>query len=51
MQNFKHLGDEECAALAQRGDRAAFSELVVRYQDRIYRFLVRLTRRPTRPSS
>ena len=46
MQNFKHLGDEECAALAQRGDRAAFSELVVRYQDRIYRFLVRLTRSP-----
>lgn len=46
MQNFKHLGDEECAAHAQRGERAAFSELVVRYQDRIYRFLVRLTRSP-----
>lgn len=41
-----HLDDEECAKRAQRGDRAAFSELVARYQDRIYRFLVRLTHSP-----
>ena len=41
-----HLNDEECAAHAQRGDRAAFSELVARFQNRIYRFLVRLTRSP-----
>ena len=41
-----HLDDEECAAHAQRGDRAAFSELVARFQNRIYRFLVRLTRSP-----
>lgn len=41
-----HLDDEECAAHAQRGDRAAFSELVGRFQNRIYRFLVRLTRSP-----
>ena len=46
MQNFNQLDDEACAAHAQRGDRAAFSELVLRYQDRIYRFLVRLTRSP-----
>lgn len=46
MHNFKHLEDEACAAHAQRGERAAFSVLVLRYQDRIYRFLVRLTRAP-----
>jgi RNA polymerase sigma-70 factor (ECF subfamily) len=44
MEIFSHLQDDECVARAQRGDRAAFSELVGRYQDRIYRFLVRLTR-------
>ncbi|NMM77018.1 RNA polymerase subunit sigma-24 [Acidovorax sp. SRB_14] len=44
MGIFSHLQDEECAAHAQRGERAAFSELVARFQDRIYRFLVRLTR-------
>lgn len=36
----------QCATLAQRGDSRAFSELVRRYQDRIYRFLLRLTRSP-----
>lgn len=41
-----HFQDEECAALAQQGNRAAFAALVRRYQDRIYRFLVRLTRSP-----
>lgn len=44
MGIFSHLEDDECIARAQRGDGAAFSELVGRYQDRIYRFLVRLTR-------
>ncbi|MDI1342351.1 sigma-70 family RNA polymerase sigma factor [Polaromonas sp.] len=44
MRNFSHLDEDECIARAQRGDVAAFSELVARYQDRIYRFLVRLTR-------
>lgn len=31
---------------AQRGEGKAFSELVRRYQDRVYRFLLRLTRSP-----
>jgi RNA polymerase sigma factor (sigma-70 family) len=44
MRALHHLDDDECIARAQRGDAAAFSELVARYQDRIYRFLVRLTR-------
>ncbi len=44
MRAVHHLEDDECVARAQRGDVAAFSELVARYQDRIYRFLVRLTR-------
>lgn len=44
MGIFSHLNDDECIARAQRGEHAAFSELVARYQDRIYRFLVRLTR-------
>ena len=44
MRSLRHLDDEECAARAQRGDVAAFSALVARYQDRIFRFLVRLTR-------
>lgn len=41
-----HLDDNECIARAQRGDVVAFSQLVTRHQDRIYRFLVRLTRSP-----
>lgn len=44
MRNLSHLDENECITRAQRGDVAAFSELVARYQDRIYRFLVRLTR-------
>jgi len=36
--------ETDCIARAQRGEAAAFSELVTRYQDRIYRFLVRMTR-------
>lgn len=44
MRALQHLEENECIARAQRGEVAAFSELVARYQDRIYRFLVRLTR-------
>ena len=36
--------ESDCIARAQRGDVAAFSELVAHHQDRIYRFLLRLTR-------
>jgi RNA polymerase sigma-70 factor (ECF subfamily) len=36
------LTDHECAARSQQGDRNAFSALVRRYQDRIYRFLLRM---------
>ena len=46
MRALQHLEEDECIARAQQGDVAAFSELVARYQDRIYRFLVRLTRSP-----
>lgn len=44
MRNLSHLDESECISRAQRGDVSAFSELVSRFQDRIYRFLVRLTR-------
>lgn len=44
MRPLAHIDDEECAARAQRGEGKAFSELVRRYQDRVYRFLLRLTR-------
>lgn len=44
MRNLAHLDDEQCAALAQQGQGKAFSVLVTRYQDRIYRFLLRLVR-------
>lgn len=44
MRNLAQLTDEDCVKLAQRGDGKAFSALVARYQDRIYRFLIRLTR-------
>ncbi len=46
MRTLAHLDDIACVTLAQRGDGKAFSELVARYQDRIYRFLLRLTRSP-----
>ena len=38
------LADEDCIARAQQGDAAAFAELVRRFQDRVFRFLLRLTR-------
>jgi RNA polymerase sigma-70 factor (ECF subfamily) len=40
----RSASDDDCVTLAQQGDRAAFSTLVSRYQDRIYRFVLRLTR-------
>lgn len=44
MRPLGHLDEADCIARAQRGEVAAFSELVARYQDRIYRFLMRMTR-------
>lgn len=44
MRIFSHLDENECVSRSQRGEGKAFSELVARYQDRIYRYLVRLTR-------
>lgn len=44
MRPLSHLEESDCIARAQRGEVAAFSELVARYQDRIYRFLFRMTR-------
>ncbi|HJV52532.1 MAG TPA: sigma-70 family RNA polymerase sigma factor [Noviherbaspirillum sp.] len=46
MRTLAHLDDLQCVMLARRGEGKAFSELVARYQDRIYRFLLRLTRSP-----
>lgn len=36
--------DHECIALCQNGDRAAFDELVRRYQDHIYRYIFHMVR-------
>lgn len=44
MRPLAHIDDQECVTRAQRGEGKAFSELVARYQDRVYRFLLRLTR-------
>lgn len=46
MRPLAHIDDQECVTRAQRGEGRAFSELVARYQDRVYRFLLRLTRSP-----
>lgn len=37
------LQDHECVALFQSGERGVFAELVRRYQNRVFRFLVRMT--------
>ena len=44
MRPLSHLDETDCIDRARRGEVAAFSELVARYQDRIYRFLLRMTR-------
>ena len=44
MRPLAQLDDQQCITLAHEGDGRACPELVVRYQDRIYRFLLRLTR-------
>jgi RNA polymerase sigma-70 factor, ECF subfamily len=36
------LSDRECVVLSQRGDSSAFSTLVHRYQDGVYRFILRM---------
>lgn len=46
MRILSDLDDQRCVTLAQSGDGKAFAELVARYQDRIYRFLLRLTGAP-----
>lgn len=37
------LQDHECVSLFQNGEQDAFAELVRRYQNRVFRFLLRLT--------
>ncbi|ADU99934.1 sigma-70 family RNA polymerase sigma factor [Alicycliphilus denitrificans] len=44
MRPLSPLDETDRIARARRGEIAAFSELVAHYQDRIYRFLVRMTR-------
>ncbi len=45
--DWHQLPDEECIALAQQGNNDdAFSELVRRYQQRIYRYILRITNNP-----
>lgn len=39
----QHLQDDECVALYQQGHTAAFAELVRRYQNRVYHFILRMT--------
>lgn len=46
MRTLANLDDMQCVTRARGGDGKAFSELVARYQDRIYRFLLRLMRSP-----
>ena len=42
MRRFFQFDDQECAIRARRGEAGAFAELVKRYQDKIFRFLLRL---------
>ncbi len=39
----QQLQDDECVALCQRGNNEAFGELVRRYQNRVYHFILRMT--------
>lgn len=43
MSQLSQLPDHECVTLFQSGEERAFAELVRRYQNRIFRFLVRMT--------
>lgn len=38
----QELTDRECALLSQQGEHAAYTVLVRRYQDRIFRFILRM---------
>lgn len=40
--NWQRLSDEDCVTFIQRGDTNAFTELVRRYQGRIYRYVLRM---------
>lgn len=44
MRPLADIDDQQCVMRARQGEGRAFSELVARYQDRVYRFLLRLTR-------
>lgn len=45
--DWHQLSDEACVTLLQQGDNdGAFSELVRRYQQRIYRYILRITNNP-----
>lgn len=50
MRPLNELDDQECIALALDGNGKAFPALVKRYQDRIYRFILRLIRSPDEAS-
>lgn len=41
--SWRQLQDHECVARFQDGEQGAFAELVRRYQNRIFRFLLRMT--------
>lgn len=41
--NWTQLHDHECVVRFRNGEQSAFAELVRRYQDRIFRFLLRMT--------
>lgn len=44
MRPLANMDEQECITRAQQGEGKAFSELVARYQDPVFRFLLRLTR-------
>lgn len=41
--SWRQLQDHECVVLFQNGEQNAFAELVRRYQNRVFRFLLRMT--------
>ncbi len=41
--SWKQLQDHECIALFQHGEQDAFAELMRRHQNRVFRFLLRMT--------